>query len=112
MYNQAVYRIRDYPLRFHCLGREGNLDLRTSHQDTGDRASAEHGVLYGLHAVLIGLPLRLQKFGKTDQELVIRWLLVSSGSEGVDPFNKHTISKKLVHMMAKFIVSSEVNHNV
>ena len=32
MYSQAVYRIRDYPLRRHCLGREGNLDLRTSHQ--------------------------------------------------------------------------------
>ncbi|CAI8249056.1 MAG: Uncharacterised protein [Prochlorococcus marinus str. MIT 9313] len=59
MYNQAVYRIRDYPLRLNCLGREGNLDLRTSHQDTGDRASAEHGVLYGLHAVLVGLLLRL-----------------------------------------------------
>ena len=68
MYSQAVYRIRDYPLRFHCLGREGNLDLRTSHHDTGDRASAEHSVLYGLHAVLVGLLLRLQKLGKTDQE--------------------------------------------
>ena len=112
VYNKAVYRIRDYPLRFHYLGREGNLDLRTSHQDTGDRACAEHGVLYGLHAVLVGLPLRLQRFGKADQELVIRWSLVSSVSEGVDPFNKHTISKKLVHMMSKFIVSSEINHNI
>ncbi|KZR69114.1 hypothetical protein PMIT1313_01574 [Prochlorococcus marinus str. MIT 1313] len=112
MYSQAVYRIRDYPLRFHCLGREGNLGLRTSHQNTGDRAYAQHGVLYGLHAVLCGLPLRLQKFGKTDQEFVICWLLVSSFSEGVDPFKKHTISKMLVHMMSKFIVSSEVNHNV
>ena len=112
MYNQAVYRIRDYPLRFHCLDREGNLDLRTSHQDTGDRAYAEHGVLYGLHAVLIGLPLRLQKFGKADQKLVIRWSLVSSGSEVVDSFNKHNISKKLVHVMSKFIVSFEVNHDI
>ncbi|KZR81152.1 hypothetical protein PMIT1342_01487 [Prochlorococcus marinus str. MIT 1342] len=107
-----MYRIRDYPLRSHCLGREGNLDLRTSHQDTGDLAYAEHGVLYGLHAVLVGLLLCLQKFGKTDQEFVICWLLVSSGSEGVDSFNKHTISKKLVHMMSKFIVSFEVNRNI
>ncbi|CAE20738.1 hypothetical [Prochlorococcus marinus str. MIT 9313] len=112
MYNQAVYRIRDYPLRFDCLGREGNLDLRTSHQDTGDRASAEHGVLYGLHAVLVGLLLRLQKFGKTDQEFVICLLLVSSGSEVVDSFSKHTISKKLVHTISKFIVSFEVNHDI
>ena len=101
MYNKAVYRIRDYPLRFHCLGREGNLDLRTSHQDTGDRASAEHGFLYGLHAVLVDLLLCLQKFGKPDQEFVICWLLVSSVSEDFDSFNKHTISKKLVHMMSK-----------
>lgn len=112
VYNKAVYRIRDYPLRFHYLGRVGNLDLRTSHQDTGDRAYADHGILYGLHVVLVCLPLRLQKFGKDDQELVIRWSLVSSGSEGVDPFNKHTISKKLVHMMSKFIVFSEINHNI
>ena len=112
MYNQAVYRIRDYPLRFHRLGREGNLYLRTSHPDTGDRAYAEHGVLYGLHAVLVGLLLRLQKFGRTDQEFVICWLLVSSGSEVVDSFNKHIISRKLVHMMSKFIVSSEVNYNI
>ena len=112
MYNQAVYRIRDYPLRFHCLGREGNLDLRTSHLDTGDRAYSEQGVLYGLHAVLFGLLLRLQKCGKTDQELVICWLLVLSGSEGVDPFNKHTISKKLVHMMPEYIVSFEANRNI
>ena len=68
MYNLAVYRIRDYPLRFHCLGREGNLDLRTSHQDTGDRAYADHDILYGLHVVLVCLPLCLQKFGKDDQE--------------------------------------------
>ena len=112
VYNKAVYRIRDYPLRFHYLGREGNLDLRTSHQDTGDRACAEHGVLYGLHALFVGLPLRLQKFGKADQKLVIRWSLVSIGSEGVDPFNKHTISKELAHMISKFILPSEVNHNI
>ena len=112
VYDKAVCRIRDYPLRFHCLGREGNLDLRTSHQDTGDRAYADHGILYGLHVVLVGLPLRLQKFGKADQGLVICWSLVSSCSEGVDPFNKQTISKKLVHMMTKLIVSSEVNHNI
>ncbi len=62
--------------------------------------------------MLVDLTLLLQKFGKTDQELVIRWLLVSSGSEGVDPFSKHTITKKLVHMMAKIIVSSEANHNI
>ena len=110
--NKAVYRILDYPLRFHCLGRESNLDLRTSHQDTGDRASAEYGILYGLHAVLVGLLLRLQKLGKTDQEFIICWLLVSSGSEVVDSFNKHIISKKLVHMMSKFIVSFEVNHDI
>lgn len=112
VYNKAVYRIRDYPLRFHYLGREGNMDLSTSHQVTGDRACADHGILYGLNAVLVDLPLRLQKFGKADQELVIRWSLVSSGSEGVDPFNKHTISKKLVHMMSKFILPSEANHNI
>ena len=62
--------------------------------------------------MFVDLTLRLQKFVKTDQELVIRWLLVSSGSEGVDPFSKHTITKKLVHMMAKIIVSSEANHNI
>ena len=62
--------------------------------------------------MLVGLPLRLQKLGKADQKLVIRWSLVSSGSEGVDPFDKHIISKELPHMMSKFIVSSEVNHNI
>ena len=97
---------------FTVWAERGNLDLRTSHQDTGDRASAEHGILYGLHAVLVDLPLRFQKFGKIDQEFVICRLLVSSGSEGVDPFNKHTISKKSVHMMSKFIGSSEINHNI